>query len=268
MSEIIINDLDKFIGREDNLRNITRYSLYDVMWYRTDLWIHSRRVAWIVKEISPLVKKVFGDKFDEKKAYISALVHDDAEMIIGDIQAGNKDTMTEEQIHKLDDLEKEAVKELVKRFPSNVDGYVYKILLDEAVNKNSLESMVVDWADKYDGFCEALHEIFAGHQLWTRNVVNKYGTISLPTDHYMKYFSKFEKKFPESKKLFIEVNQLFKVPEFIDIHKIVKLVKECTANSINKKTGYLPYDLWISITLKNGTEEDIANLYRKKEFDS
>lgn len=263
--EKFLEELKKFPDRERNLRDITRYSLYDSMWYRTNLWTHSRRVAWIVEELSLLAQEVFGDSFDSKKAYIAALVHDDTEMIIGDIQAGNKAKMEKAELNKLDILERNAADDLAAKSPQYIGGYEYKELLYHAIDKDSLEAMVIDWADKFDAFCEALHEIFAGNTSWTKNVVNEYGTILLPTDYYMNYFNKFKEKFPQSAPLFEKHDPIFTIPTYPAIEKLIVDCTDHTEKSIHQKTGYMPYDLWISLTLKKGTDEDIKNLYIRKE---
>lgn len=263
--ENLLEELSKFEGREEGLRKVTRYSLYHTMWYRTNLWTHSRRVAWLVQEMIPTAKEVFGNSFDEEKACLLALVHDDAEMIIGDIQAGNKEKMSKEVLNDLDSLEIKAADNLSARFPKYIGKYEYKELLYEAVHKKSIEYTIVDWADKFDGFCEALHELFAGHELWTKNVVNEYGTILLPTDHYMNYFNKFSDKFSAGISLLEKDNLILKIPKHPNPSEIVVGRKFHTVDSLKNKTRYLPYDLWMSINLNNGNEEDIRNLYIKKE---
>lgn len=66
------------------------------MMYRTNLYTHSYRVAAIVHALNPFAEKVFGKAYDERKAEILALVHDDAEIVFGDVQLGNKSRMTAE----------------------------------------------------------------------------------------------------------------------------------------------------------------------------
>lgn len=260
-----LKELSSFLGRETELRNVKRYSLYHTMWYRTDLWIHTRRVAWIVEELVPLAQKVFKQSFDPEKAIVLALVHDDAEMVFGDIQAGNKAKMSKEELEKIKQLEQNAIEDLAKKYPTKLGRFDYKDLLLEAVDKTSLEAMLVNWADKYDAFCEALHEIYAGNKLWTINVENEYGKIDLPTEYYMKYFNSFEKKFPRSRDLFLEKNNWFSIPEEPKIFDIVDQHIAHTEESLKTKRNYYPYDQWVALTLSRGTEEDRKNLYIKKE---
>jgi 5'-deoxynucleotidase YfbR-like HD superfamily hydrolase len=78
-----------FKNREEDLRKITRYQNYSVMFYRTNLFTHSKRVAWLVQEMIPFAQATWQD-FNGQKAKFLALVHDDQEIIMGDIPAGNK----------------------------------------------------------------------------------------------------------------------------------------------------------------------------------
>lgn len=265
LTEQFLKELSLFSGREAGLRSVKRYSLYRTMWYRTDLWGHTRRVAWIVEELIPLAQKVFNESFDPAKAVALALVHDDAEIVFGDIQAGNKAKMSKEELAKVEQLERNAIEELIKKSPSQLGGYSYKELLLEAIGKTSLEYIVVSWADKYDAFCEALHELYAGNTLWTINVENEYGKIDLPTEYYIKYFRSFEQKFPQSKALLLEKHTWLTLPEEPNILSIVKEHTEHTEDSLKKSKNYYPYDQWIDLTLKRGNQEDVKNLYIRKE---
>lgn len=264
-SDQLLKELDSFSGREAKLREITRYSLYSKMWYRTNLWTHTRRVAWIVEELIPLAQKVFKKDFDPEKAIALALVHDDPEMIIGDIQAGNKAKMSEAELKKVHELEQNAAEILAKKYPHRLGNYVYEDLLNEAARKGTLESLVVSWADKYDAFGEALHELFAGNKLWTVHVNNEYGKIDLPTEYYMKYFRAFETKFSQSKELFLEKDTWFSIPDEPNILDIVNKNTTHTKSSLGAQKGYKAYDQWVALTLKKGTQEDTDNLFVQKE---
>lgn len=264
-SDHLLKELNQFKDREIGLRKVTRYSLYKAMWYRTDLWTHTRRISWIVEELIPIAQKVFGKDFNPEKAVALALVHDDAEMIFGDIQAGNKAKMSKEELDKLDQLELDSARILSEKYPKMLGNFVYHDLMIEAVNRSSVESILVSWADKYDAFCEALHELYAGNITWTINVENEYGKIDLATEYYMKYFNSFEEKFPLSKGLFSIKNNWFVIPVEPDIMKIVKGGKKHTLGSLRIKKGYQQYDQWIALTLSRGSDEDIYNLYINKE---
>lgn len=250
--------------REEKLRSVTRYSLYTSMWYRTDLWAHSRRVSWIVEEISPFVLSIF-PQFDPVKARVLALVHDDPEIIFGDVQAGNKSKMSSEELAQLKKKERAAIDAVVDLFADVLNPELYKALLLEVFEKRTLEAMVVDWADKYDAFGEALHEVYAGNPVWGERVVNEYGTIPLPTEYYMNYFSKFTHKFPPLLPLFTEEHPLFRVPDEVSVPEVLSRAAPHTSGSVKNRVGYIPYDFWVSTTMTHGSRGDVLDLYIRKE---
>src|SRR6476646_7082843 len=114
-----------FKGRNDALRSVTRYSIYKVMFYRTNLYTHSLRTAALVRAINPAAQKVFGGRYDPFKAEIMAYVHDDAEIIFGDVVAGNKREMSAAQLQAVWDAEARAIEEIANRFPNQVAEYNY-----------------------------------------------------------------------------------------------------------------------------------------------
>lgn len=190
-----------FHGRDDDLRSVTRYSMYDTMLYRTNLYTHSHRTAALVRAINPHARAWFNE-YDPKKAELIALVHDDPEIIFGDIQAGNKSKMTPEQLRDIHEQEARAIKKIAKRFPKQVSKYVYETLLEEATTYSSLEAQVVCYADKYDALGEAYHEALAGNHYFVTNVVNEYGKIPTPFEYYRDFFAGFLGRFPSLTPLF------------------------------------------------------------------
>ncbi len=259
--------LTLFLGREEELRQVSRYDLYDVMWYRSDLWLHSRRTAWITRELLPAALTVFPTSFDPNKALLLGLVHDDAEIIFGDINAGNKAKMSTEELEAIKEAEKNAIQILSQRFPKTICGFKYQSLLEEAEEKSTPEALVVNWADKMDAFGEALHEIYAGHRRFATNVENIYGRIDLPTDYYFRYFQTYAKKYPQASALLATGSEWFSLPrpEAFDIGKTVRKGTPHTEASVKQATGYAPYDRWVSLTLKHGTNEDISRLFLRRE---
>ncbi|MCC2631215.1 MAG: hypothetical protein K0S38_1024, partial [Candidatus Paceibacter sp.] len=69
--------------REEKLKAINRYSLFEKMMYRSSVWNHTHRVLWLAEELIPIAVKYV--KLDANKVRVLALVHDDEEMITGDI---------------------------------------------------------------------------------------------------------------------------------------------------------------------------------------
>jgi len=255
-----------FVGRDEDLRGVSRYSLYDVMLYRTNLYTHSHRVAALVRAMNLLAASVFGSDYDPRKAELIAYVHDDAELLFGDVQAGNKSKMTVDQLQQVKDAEERAIQEIAKRFPVTIGGYSYKQLLIEAANYSSREAQVACYADKYDALGEALHEVFAGNYHFTTNVVNEYGRIPTPPEYYAGYFKLYTDKFPEMRPLLDESFAMFEPVPNRDYSLIVREGRPHTANNLVKLTGDLHYDTWRHIVWEATNDEVRRGLYVQKEF--
>ena len=257
--------LDHFVGRTEALARVTRYSLYDVMFYRSDLVTHSKHVCWIVTAMAPYVKLAF-PAFELAKAQLAALVHDDAEIITGDEQMGNKLKMTQRQLDELANRERRAIAELAARFPEFVGPYRYRDLLDSVHSVDCIEAIVVKFADKMDAFGEALHEVFGGNPVFATNVTNQYGTITTPFEYYIPYLGSFPQQFPQLTLLFENDFPLFQAPTVLDFAAIARRSRPHTVESLRQKTGYRHYDCWKEIIQHYADEEELNNLSIQKEF--
>jgi 5'-deoxynucleotidase YfbR-like HD superfamily hydrolase len=147
--------------REARLKGIFRYNLFDTLLYRSNDWMHERRVSWLTEEIGALLTP--HADFDLEKARTLALVHDDAEIITGDVQAGHKAQMTAAELAAVDTAEEDAIEELAKTYPKEVNGYSYRDLLLSALKKDTFEAQLVSYADKFDAYGEGMHELLAGN---------------------------------------------------------------------------------------------------------
>jgi len=230
------NPFKDFLGRDIELHSVIRYSLYYPMLYRSNLFTHAQRVASLVRAMNQAAQAVFGKTYDTRKAEIIALVHDDAEIIFGDIMAGNKSKMTAEQLMQVKEAEFAAINEISKRFPNCVEGYSYKQLLLEAAEYTSLESQVVCYADKYDALGEALHEIFAGNHAFVSRIVNEYGRIPTPTEYYANFFRTFADKYPNLKPLLAQPLPLLEPVPQLDYMRVVAQGVPHTRESIEQPT--------------------------------
>lgn len=253
-----------FKNREEDLRKITRYQNYSVMFYRTNLFTHSKRVAWLVQEMIPFAQATWQD-FDGKKAKLLALVHDDQEIIMGDIPAGNKSKMTTEQLAEIAKIEEKAIELIAKKFPTMLATYHYQELLEEIASSTTKEAWIVKYADKMDAFGEALHEVFAGNKIFEINVINEYGTIPTPTEYYLDYFESILKSFPGMSEVLQTDFPLFKTPLRKPFKNFVQNYSPHTAESIYQDYNYLHYDTWKKIILSQADQEELQNLYVQKE---
>lgn len=233
--------------------------MYEVFFYRSNLWMHAHRVLWILEEIIPTAKKYFD--FDEEKARVLALVHDDAEMITGDIQAGHKAMMTEEELKKVDQSEENAIEQLVDIYPKTVHGYSYKELLTHALKKDSIEAQLVSYADKVDAYCESMHELLAGNITAIRTVLFN-----------AKARLEFHKKFPALEKFLNDLDsplvntEAFLSPFKVEFGNYKNYNKPFNSETIHATSDFLFYNMWKDVILKKAGEEGLDYLISQKEY--
>jgi len=89
------------MNREKELENIKRFSDYKIMFYRDNVLRHSKRVVLLLKEVMPKIKKAIPN-FNEKLSLVMAKVHDDPEMITGDITLYQKGKMNAIQLKEVE----------------------------------------------------------------------------------------------------------------------------------------------------------------------
>ncbi len=257
-----MGDYKKITGRfgadrEQKLRSIKRFSIAEVFLYRSSLWQHSLRVYFITRELS----KIAGESipgYDADKAEILALVHDDAEMITGDVQLGHKEAMSDAELNEVHNNEAKAIGFLASDddAPTTLSlgrkHYFYGSLLYHALQKDCVEAQVVSYADKLDAYCESLHELFAGNLLALR-----------PAMSYGPRLKEFGKKYPLLKPLLSRTDSIFANPgallDSMRFHRrnYLHLGKPHTIESIHKDTEFTFYNLWRKIVLDNLGEEGL-----------
>jgi len=250
-----------FPGRKQKLEAIKRYWAFDTMYYRTNDWVHSLRVRWILEDILPLAKHHFKN-LDVDRAVCLALVHDDAEIVTGDVQAGHKAVMSKAQLAKVHENERRAIAMFAKKYPVKIDGkYEYGKLLLEALEKKTLEAQLVSYADKMDAFGESLHELYAGNYSILRSVI-----------YYTDLFARAEKKFPKLAPIIDDKRSDFTNRlGFLHEHLIKGMKYASFGEPFTKETIRLPgqiplYNRWKAITLKRGGSEGLRLLIKQTEF--
>jgi 5'-deoxynucleotidase YfbR-like HD superfamily hydrolase len=252
-------------GREARLAAIPRFSLYAVMYYRSNLLSHSRHVAWLTRELAPLAREVY-PSFDPIRAEVLALVHDDAEMITGDVQAGNKVKMSPAELRAIKEWETVAIDRLAESFPGRIADYSYRDLLLDSHTPATVEAWVVKYADKLDALGETLHEIFGGNRLFSTNVRNQYGFIPTPLEFYEVYFGSLEEETPELTPLLELDHPLLRpLPPLTQVPESTKWGTHIP-ETFRGDTGYEPYDAWKQAMLRHGDEQEIIWLTTQREF--
>lgn len=151
------------------LFNVQRYKGLD-MAHRTNLLIHSMRTKFLSQGIGIILdgledQNIFFD-FDHFKVVTAANHHDVAEIITGDILAPEKKKMSEEQKRTLMEQEIRATTQIYRRYfipGSDEELQRYLETQEEVRHKETLESRIVNVADKWDALGEKMHEIACGN---------------------------------------------------------------------------------------------------------
>lgn len=210
------------------------------MFYRTDDLIHSRRVCLLVNDISEIAESKLGDTFNREKALRLALVHDDAEIITGDVQLYKKDRMTEAQLEEVHVNEARAIEVLSRIWPENFGPFSYRDLLYHSLRKDCVEAQVVSYCDKVDAYGESLHEVLAGNPKFRG-----------PAKAYVNRIRRFPDKFPDLAKIFPLHHSLLAWPQEIDVDAMAGNGRFHDSDSIKVRTGIPHYDRWKEITIEN-----------------
>jgi len=232
--------LQGFNGREEALRKIPRYVHYITprMAYRTNDLTHSRRVLWHLEEALPNILAVYGADFNTEFARTLALVHDDVEIVTGDVQLHDKERMTPKESEKLAKLEREAIQKIVDLYGSVANGHDYRQLLIAAKEKNCIEAQFVSFFDKFDGAGEAWHEVWAGNELFLLPA----GGNDNQSGGYVRRLNEFPTKYPvmtDFFKLFPEY-----LPHPFDFKETAKIGRLHTPESLERDSEYPPYERW------------------------
>ena len=255
----VVFDPAYFDGREDDLKKIIRYvsPLTPVMFYRTNDLIHSKRVRWHVEEAAPDILEVFPD-LDLDYVRTLAEVHDDAEIVTGDVSLYEKELMQGNERTSLETDEYRAVATLVTKYGAFVNGFVYGNLLLAAKRKDTILAQLVSFFDKFDGAGEAWHEVWAGNDRFLRPAGGNHGAKG----GYVRRLNEFPTKYPDLAPFF-RANPGY-LPEPHDFAQVAAKGVPHTIESLNENTGYECYDRWKNTVLNL---ESFSTLVQQIEFE-
>lgn len=251
--------LEGFNGREEALAQIKRYihDITPIMLYRTNDLTHSRRVSWHLEEAIPKILIVYGSDFDVKFARTLALVHDDLEILSGDVQLIEKEQMNNAELNALAKKEAELIPQLVAMFNNTANRFNYAELLTAAKEKKRLEAQFVSFFDKFDGAGESWHEIWAGNHYFLLPGSGH----NFQNGGYVRRLNEFPTKYPAMAEFFQQFPQYLPTP--FDFSSVAEQGQPHTENSLKKDTSYLPYERWKKTIIKH---EGIELLVRQIEF--
>lgn len=250
-----------FDGRKEALRKVERWekqTCFPVMFYRVNDLVHSTQVLWMLNEVKGYAISNL-PAFDIKFASIYALVHDDAEILTGDVLGMKKSRMSIEELRNYEKREIEAIKTLCARWPKYIDGFSYNDLLMQAILKNRPETQLVSYLDKQTSLFEAWHEIFAGNKRFYQGF-DGHKPPTRGTD-----IGKLREKYVLIKPV-LSCSHPFLSP-FIapDAEKHLAKGKPHTIDSIRIHRRFPHYDAWIEMILKRGGEQGLAWLIERRE---
>ena len=185
----------KLLPRDEELKKIFRYmwSPCDPMFYRTELLIHSNRVEWIATKIAELLNN-FENKVSVDLVKELARFHDDTEIITGDFIAIYKDSYSKEDKNAYENNELKAINILYENYGNISKNFDYKNLLHLYIEeKEWLEFLIVEFADKLDAHLECCHELLA----WNKGFALSLEPWWIPSDDFDYTKNKLKKLFPK-----------------------------------------------------------------------
>jgi len=256
------------LSRDEELSKIFRYNveIHKPMFYRPNLLIHTKRVKRIALELANYLLKNSWKKIDIDLVWELAKFHDDTEIITWDYVSMTKISFSDEEQKKYENDCVNAIDILYGKYKNLSEKYDYKELLLTIKNKNWIEFLIVDLADKLDNHFEVTHELFAWNIIfsvilydWGLNVSNFDYTknrLYERVEHLLEYFWK----------------KLDLTNTFLDLSSTFT-EKDCLNNSskhnlstIWKNSGYDLYDKWLNLHFKYWSEDDINYLVNQLEF--
>lgn len=133
------------------------------MYYRTNVSIHVQRMKVIAKEIAEILQKEW-ISIDIEHLLNLVEVHDDEEIITGDLVSPKKSAFTQAEKEAFEEKCNKAQIEIIKEFWNLFEGELYEKLVKEEKEGSSLYFFILKYIDKLEANMEVCHEIFAGNQ--------------------------------------------------------------------------------------------------------
>lgn len=232
-----------WVNREDDLKKVERYHTLQVMFYRTNLLTHSLRVQGILQKLIPEVMTVYPN-FNPELAILISKFHDDQEMVNGDVPLQMKLLMNGSELHRLKQGDIAAAEYLSRCYGNpQIGKYRYLDLLMHAILKDCPEAQLHSFADKLDGYGEAIHEVLAGNMGFLEAVIN----------YIAKTFSDLSGHYPLIKVAFDPSVKFFHFP-VVDLKPYFQYGNlgaffHTPETIMENKTGILHYELWKEVTL-------------------
>lgn len=168
--------------RARRLQAIPRYGTIEGMTHRTTVLVHELRVANHAKFFATAFLAFSKDQqgIDLRKVVFYGDHHDDPEieMAEGDIPTPKKRSATPEERAQMDQDERVAAEKVDRLVSKSLWAKSFPKEFEEYKSQKSLEARIVNFADKWDGLQEAVHEVVCGDNKETfRDVIRGYRQI-------------------------------------------------------------------------------------------
>lgn len=232
-------------SREKDLARVIRYDKFKVMFYRTNLHIHSLRVPQIVQRLLPDALRHYPE-LDAQKALLISKFHDDHEIALedGDVSFQLKLMMSGRQLSMLKQKEIAAAERLSCAYGNpRIEGYAYRDLLMHALLKDCPEAQLYSFADKLDAYGEAWHEVLAGNACFLEPVINYVAST----------FNRPGENFPLLAKAFESGDGFFAFPVICTKDYFSEGLLTSSPHdwkSVARKTKIPHYEMWKKVTLE------------------
>ena len=236
---------------KQDLSYIVRFS-QEPMIHRSTVYEHVVRVMYLSEKVGQLMDfELNRNDIDITQLVHYAQIHDDPEVITGDIPSHHKSALTPSGKMQLHLAEKEAIQTLAKRYYKSQEQqkeYIHN--WEEFTSMNSLEAQIVNIADKWDATCEVLTDIRYG---------NNTEAIFRILERYRTIFKSFQhKEVLEILSLIIPIE----IPSDEDARNLPKIennyfeesqqnLDTLTQKSLFPPTLPLFYDFWLQINNAN-----------------
>lgn len=168
------------IERGNRLHAIPRYGTIENMTHRTTVLLHAIRVANHAKFFARAFMTLSKNQqdIDLRKITFFGDHHDDPEMETGDIPTPLKITATDDEKRVMEANEKLAAAKVDRLVSKPLWARSFPEEFEEYKSQKSLEARMVNYADKWDGLQEAVHEVVCGdNKEKFKKVVEDYGDI-------------------------------------------------------------------------------------------
>ena len=259
---------DKLKSREQELRNEYRYGFYTCpIFYKAHLWIHSARISWITREIATFLAELCPGKFDIEKVVALSIVHDDTEIIVGDIVGPVKMAFTPEEKAAYEQSCTDAIDVLYQAYGKQFKTYDYRELLQMEDAGDSLEYAIMKYADKLEWHLEVYHELLAGNKPFDDECVKSFWSTAydLSYEYSLTYLEKLLKALWLEKKD-IQGHPILDIFTKYSSEEVLWKSKWFhTKESIDTLTGFPVYDARVWLHFQYGNAEQLAYLYERVE---